>query len=212
PNFEPNGEGVFVIGQRDVPALGPGESNESRVLEFQLPDNLSEGTYYCKACADADKTVVELDEDNNCEINQLSIIVPVEASPNQPPDCTEARSSVDLLWPPNHKLVNISIDGITDPDGDQLSLSVTGITQDEPVNGLGDGDTSPDGFGVGTNQAQIRAERSGTGNGRVYYITFTADDEKGGVCTGQVTVGVPHDKGKGRIPIDDGQDYDSTQP
>ena len=77
---------------------------------------------------------------------------------------------------------------------------------------MGDGDTSPDGFGIGTAQVQVRSERSGTGNGRVYTLIFTADDENGGLCTGQVAVGAPHDQGKGKVPIDDGQDYDSTQP
>ena len=80
------------------------------------------------------------------------------------------------------------------------------------MNGLGDGDTSPDGFGVGTPQAQVRAERSGTGNGRAYAITFKADDNKGGTCNATVSVGVPHDQGKGSVPIDDGQNFDSTLP
>ena len=102
--------------------------------------------------------------------------------------------------------------GITDPDGDAVTATVMKITQDEPVNGLGDGDTSTDGFGIGTPQAQVRAERSGTGNGRVYAITFKADDGKGGTCNATVNVGVPHDQGKGSVAIDDGQNYDSTLP
>ena len=72
--------------------------------------------------------------------------------------------------------------------------------------------TSPDGFGVGTPQAQVRAERSGTGNGRVYTITYRADDGKGGTCSATVKVGVPHDQGGSIVPIDDGQNFDSTLP
>lgn len=105
-----------------------------------------------------------------------------------------------------------TLTGITDPNGDTVTVNVTKITQDEPVNGLGDGDTSPDGFGVGTAQAQVRAERSGTGNGRVCAITVNASDGKGGSCSATVNVGVPHDQGKGSVPIDDGQIYDSTVP
>jgi hypothetical protein len=126
--------------------------------------------------------------------------------------CSAALSSRSNKWPPNHKLVPVTFTGITDPDGDTVTVTVTKITQDEPVNGLGDGDTSPDGFGVGTPQAQVRAERSGTGNGRVYAITLKADDGKGGTCNATVNVGVPHDQGKGSVPIDDGQNFDSTQP
>ena len=39
----------------------------------------------------------------------------------------------------------------------------------------------------------LRAERSGTGDGRVYRIAFTARDGHGGTTSGVVTVGVPHD-------------------
>lgn len=211
PVFE-EWEILMPIGERSIPSLAPGESTQVTELELQVPDEILPGTYYCRACADADEDIIELNEENNCEINQFAMIVPCEKSPNQPPDCTGAQPSPDILWPPNHTLVSISIQGVSDPDGDQITLRITGITQDEPVNGLGDGDTSPDGFGVGSEEARIRAERSGTGNGRVYAITFQADDGGGGICTGQVMVGVPHDKGKGRVPIDDGQDYDSTQP
>jgi chitinase len=116
------------------------------------------------------------------------------------------------LWPPNHQLVAVGVSGVTDPRGDVVSIVITGITQDEPVNGLGDGDTSPDGFGVGTSQAMLRAERSGLGNGRVYVVTFSASNSQGGTCTGQVAAGVPHDQRGQTIPIDDGQRYDSTRP
>jgi len=81
--------------------------------------------------------------------------------------------------------------------------------QDEAVNGLGDGDTSPDGFGLGTAVAQVRAERSGLGNGRVYIINFTASDDKESSCTGSITVGVPHDKSSSDV-IDDGVRFNST--
>lgn len=49
------------------------------------------------------------------------------------------------------------------------------------------------------------------GNGRVYHITFTASDSLSASCTGEVTVGVPHDRGQHATPIDDGALYDSTK-
>ena len=125
------------------------------------------------------------------------------------PDCSVATPSVDSLFPPNHKMNDITISGVTDPDGDAVTLTIDGITQDEPTNDKGDGNTSPDGDGVGTDTAQIRAERSGKGDGRVYEITFTADDGNGGMCTGMVSVGVPHDKKS--TAVDSGQNFDSTQ-
>ncbi len=208
--IDPNQD--YPIGERDIPSLVPGEESDGGTQEFILPDDIPAGTYHLGACADVDQSVIELDELNNCEINRLAIVVSVEPPSNQPPDCTQAISSADRLWPPNHRLVSISISGITDPDGDPVSITITGITQDEPVNGLGDGDTSPDGVGVGSSQAQVRAERSGIGNGRVYAVSFTAEDSRGGSCSGSVQVGVPHDQGQGATPIDDGQNYDSTMP
>jgi len=140
-------------------------------------------------------------------IDDLKFTPPIP--PNEDPNCSEATPSTDSLFPPNHKMKDISISGVTDPDGDAVTLTIDAITQDEPTNGTGDGDTSPDGDGVGTDTAQIRAERSGTGDGRVYEISFTADDGNGGMCTGMVSVGVPHDKKD--TAVDSGQNFDSTQ-
>lgn len=134
------------------------------------------------------------------------------APPNHPPVCDYAYASPASLWPPNHKFNKISVLGVTDPDGDPITITVNSIFQDEPVNGTGDGNTSPDGKGIGTSSAEVRAERSGSGNGRFYHIGFTADDGKGGTCTGAVTVNVPKSKGKKGAAIDDGALYDSTLP
>ena len=87
--------------------------------------------------------------------------------------------------------------GVTDPDGDSVTITVTGVTQDEPVNAKDDGNTSPDAV-IQAGAALVRAERSGTGNGRVYEISFKADDGKGGSCTGKVKVGVPRSMQMGR--------------
>jgi hypothetical protein len=109
----------------------------------------------------------------------------------RPPVCSGATASPSVVWPPNGKLVPVSIRGVTDPDGDQVDLTVTGITQDEPLTG------SPDATGVGTATARVRASRAGNGDGRVYRIAFEARDPDGGVCTGTVTVCVPHDRRPG---------------
>jgi hypothetical protein len=134
---------------------------------------------------------------------------------NRSPDCSEAQPSVAALWPPNHKFVPIKIIGVTDPDGDPITITIDSIRQDEPVKVKGSGNTTPDGRGVGTDTAEVRAERTGTkkvpGNGRVYHIGFTADDGYGGICSGTVLVCVPHDRSDGAC-VDDGPLYDSTLP
>ena len=108
---------------------------------------------------------------------------------NDPPACTLAQPSVTSLWPPDHSMVPVSILGVTDPNNQAITITYSTVTQDEPVNGLGDGDTSPD-AAVSGNQVLLRAERAVTGNGRVYVVHFTATDDNGS-CNGSVTVGVP---------------------
>jgi len=129
---------------------------------------------------------------------------------NAPPDCSAAEPSVDTLWPANHKFVAVDILGVFDPDGDAVTITVDSIWQDEPVNSTGDGNHEPDGTGVGTPSAAVRAERAGGGNGRVYHMSFTAEDGYGGSCTGVVLVGVPKSEGSKGGPVDDGALYDST--
>jgi len=131
---------------------------------------------------------------------------------NLPPDCSAAAVAPALLWPPDHKFVNVSVLGVTGPDRDPVPVTITGITQDEALNGVGEGNTCPDASGFGTATASLRAEREGGGDGRVYHISFTADDGRGGRCTGTVTVCVPHDQGEGRVCGDQGPVVDSTGP
>ena len=110
-------------------------------------------------------------------------------SQNQSPDCSGATASPAVIWPPNGKMVPVSILGVADPDGDSVALRITGITQDEPGANYS---------GIGSSVAQIKAERAGKGDGRVYHILFEATDPSGASCTGEVTVCVPHDRGKGK--------------
>jgi hypothetical protein len=134
------------------------------------------------------------------------------ASGNQRPDCSAAEGVRIDLWPPNHKMESVDLlaeTGITDPDDDPVSLTIESITQDESVSGHSD-TTAPDGSGKGTGVAEIRAERDGTGNGRVYHVDFTAKDDHGGSCNGTVVVTVPHSQ-DGEQAVDDGQNHDSTQ-
>jgi von Willebrand factor type A domain len=114
---------------------------------------------------------------------------------NRPPNCANATASPGELWPPNHKFRTITVGGVTDPDGDPVTVTITGVTQDEALNGTGDGDTAPDAAWVTghRDQVQVRSERSGQGDGRVYRISFTGSDGKD-TCTGTVYVGVPHDR------------------
>ena len=142
---------------------------------------------------------------------------------NHAPSCSTVSSTPKLLWPPNHKFRLITLSGGTDPDGDPVSLTVIGVTQDELLDakGSGDGKTKPDAKLAGApNKVYVRAERAAKGNGRVYRISFTGSDGKGGQCSGTLTVGVPHhalkSKKKGKkkysTPKDSGRVVNSFGP
>jgi 6-phosphogluconolactonase (cycloisomerase 2 family) len=101
----------------------------------------------------------------------------------------------DVLWPPNHKFVEVTIDyTVTDRCPNTCVLTVA---SNEPVNGTGDGNTSPDWEVIDANHARLRAERAGGGTGRIYTITITcANDSNKESSIQTATVLVPHDQGK----------------
>jgi streptogramin lyase len=126
---------------------------------------------------------------------------------NRPPDCSAAFADPGVIWPPNGRFVPISIQGVADPEGDLVTIAVTAIRQDEPLTRTG----APDAAGIGTSTPQLRASRQGGGDGRVYRLTFVAEDAAGASCTGTVTVCVPHDQGRGRTCGDGGALFDATR-
>jgi outer membrane protein assembly factor BamB len=129
---------------------------------------------------------------------------------NTPPDCSAAAAKPSQLWPPHHRFEGVSVAGLRDEDGDALAVRIDAIWQDEPVALLGAVGTSPDGMGIGTDTAQLRSERLGSGDGRVYHVDFSATDPWGGTCSGHVTVCVPHDRRRGGECVDGGARFDST--
>lgn len=174
----------------DVPGGTPVVFDET----IEVPDGTPSGPIDCTVEFYADDTL----------IGTQTIHVDVDT----PPDCSAAAPSVTTLWPPSHTLVDVTIGGVVD-DG-TTTVTIDSIFQDEPTNGLGDGDVAPDGFGVGTDTAQLRSERSGTADGRVYHVAFTATDDAGQECSGTVSVSVPKSLGKGGAAVDGGALYDST--
>lgn len=126
----------------------------------------------------------------------------------EPEDCPSAEPIE--LWPPNHEYHAIDLSEILDPDGSGYVFVITGITQDEPINGTGDGNTECDGWGVGTDLAWLRAERKGDGDGRVYVVSYDGVSASGNLCSGNLMVTVPHSQ-NGDATIDSGQDYGSSE-
>jgi hypothetical protein len=104
-----------------------------------------------------------------------------------------------VLWSPDHKLVPITakimVSDTCDPDP---TVRLVKIESNEPDNGLGDGDTANDIQGISADGRtfNLRAERSGAGNGRIYTATYEAKDASGNTTTKTATVIVPKSQSK----------------
>ncbi len=120
-----------------------------------------------------------------------------------------------VLWPPNHKYVQVAIDQLVkevlDSCDSGLTLEavrITRVTSDEPEDapGGGDGHTTQDiVIAEDCHTVQLRAERLGSGNGRVYTIHLAVLDSAGNLATIAVPVLVPH--AAGGSAVDDGAQY-----
>jgi hypothetical protein len=110
-------------------------------------------------------------------------------------------SSESILWPPNHELRPITITANASDNGGDVTLTAT-VQSNEPQEDGGDGSTDQDWTmpvidnQAGTIELSLRAERSGSEEGRVYTITITATDPSGNASVATVEVRVPHDRRK----------------
>lgn len=122
----------------------------------------------------------------------------------KPPDVTiEPPTDADALWPPDHKMSRITVTGRVEDDGGLAGPLEVEVTSSEPDDAVGNGDGTttgdtngfdgytrpvrftwtPNADGTFAIPLRLRAERAGTGNGRVYTVTVRARDLAGHVST-----------------------------
>jgi uncharacterized repeat protein (TIGR01451 family) len=166
-------------------------SGESETITFVANVNCSvaDGTVISNT-ATVDSSTPDPDPSNNSSTTTTT-------ASNPAPVITGAAADPSVLWPPNHKMVNVTVsyevmDNCPLPPG---SCTLT-VTSNEPVDGEGDGHTSPDWIVLDDHHVLLRAERAGNGNGRIYTITITCTDSGGNSSSESVTVTVPHDRGR----------------
>jgi 6-phosphogluconolactonase len=99
----------------------------------------------------------------------------------------------NVLWPINHNMVDVTINySVTEPCPFSCVLTVA---SNEPVNGVGDGNTSPDWKVVDAHHVQVRAERTGTNGERVYTVTVTCTNDTNKLSSSKsVNIVIPHDQ------------------
>jgi hypothetical protein len=103
------------------------------------------------------------------------------------------------MWPPDHSLHTFSIaqliSSVTDDcdTAPMVYISAAGSDEAENATGLGDGDTWDDiVIAADCQSVELRAERQGGGNGRVYTVYVTAVDNSGNSSTIECKVAVRH--------------------
>ena len=145
-------------------------------------------------------TITAKDRDGNTSICTFTVTVTQggEASVDS------IRAVPSVLWPPNHKLVNvcIKVDLNSDCPSNDVHCRITEVTSNEPPC------HQEDWIITGDLTLKLRAERSGNGNGRVYSIHVVCDDQSGTLADRWVTVKVPHDQGDGDDEDGDGDHGD----
>jgi hypothetical protein len=143
--------------------------------------------------------------------NTSSATQTVTVIDNTPPVIT-TNGQTPSMWPPNHKYQTFQLTNFVTGASDNcggVSISdvvIEKVTSDEIENGNGDGNTTNDiVIAANCKSLQLRSEREGDGNGRVYTITFKVTDTHGNVGRATAKVVVPHNPGE--TAVDSGVHY-----
>jgi hypothetical protein len=111
-----------------------------------------------------------------------------------PPIISMVTASPAMLWPPNNKMVSVTIKAIASDNCDPSPVTkIVSVSSNEPLNS--DAVVSGEAVITGNLKLKLIAQRNGTGNGRIYTITVQCTDNGGNITTGTVNVVVPHDQG-----------------
>ncbi len=104
-----------------------------------------------------------------------------------PPSIESVAPSTTQLWPPNNKMVPLTI-GISASDRVTSSpvCEITDVSSNEPGDGQWDI--------TGPRTLTLKAARNGNGTGRIYSIAVECSDAAGNTSSGLTTVLVPHDQ------------------
>jgi len=112
--------------------------------------------------------------------------------------------SVDpsVLWPPNHQLVPVTATvEVSDICDANPQVWLESLISSEADNGNGDGNTVDDiqGAQVGADDRsfELRAERTGKGDGRIYTVRYVARDASLNAAYDEAEVRVPKSQGQG---------------
>jgi endo-1,4-beta-xylanase len=128
-----------------------------------------------------------------------TVVRAVQVADTTPPQMSVVSDSAVMLIPPDHTYRTVAIGSLVTAASDTCDASVgvgsvviTQVTSDEPDNGNGDGNTVGDiVIAADCRSVQLRSERAGPLNGRVYKVTLRVTDASGNSTIKSVKVTVP---------------------
>ena len=111
------------------------------------------------------------------------------------PPSLKVQASPGSVWPPNDKLVSVTIDlEARDDRYGSPTIALVSVTCDDACDPSTDiVDAVP---GADDRAFLVRAKRTGASAARTYTITYSAIDASGNKALASTTVVVPHDQGK----------------
>ena len=210
-------------------------ADDQNVMVQCAPDGgLPEGAWVCPsprtvACGDPIPPLYVMpNASTSCTGTMLTALAPVTTTgthsvsvkhPNGMTACTAQLTVTDVkpvlqphqisLWPPNHKLHTIEVADcatVVDRCEPGLTTEFVWASSDEPLNGKGDGNSDADIVFDGCGRVQVRAERAGSSDGRVYRLGVRVVDRGGNAAESECVVSISHSK-KGTVAGDSGTKY-----
>ena len=166
-------------------AAMPAESTATITIAATLACDVANGTAVVNTASVTSDTLDPNPANNTSTVTSLAA--------NLAPAISTVTASPSVLWPPNHRMRNVTLDFTVTDNCGPVTCGLA-VTSDEPVNGTGDGDTAPDWEVLDAFHLRLRAERAGMLDGRVYTVSVTCGDSAGNTSTATTEVSVPQSR------------------
>jgi hypothetical protein len=187
--LDADGDGLMVVWMINGEAAGTNvlaAGTTTNAYTLSITNQFGHGT---------NEVVFGVTDDGSNIVSCTSLVIVEDSTP---PVIESITATPNFIWPPNHKMRKIALKVVTSDVCGPTTWRVTSIESNEPIDGLGDGHTSPDWAIKAPHKAWVRAERAGRGSGRVYTINIEVADDSSNTTNGTVKVYVPHDRGHGK--------------